>query len=65
MFDTLSLHRSVKRNNSENLFINVHVFKIIISAWVCVGGGGELHAITEGSAKFPKYECLYIHLDYT
>lgn len=31
----------------------------------CVGGGGELHAITEGSAKFPKYECLYIHLDYT
>lgn len=66
MFDTLNLHRSVKRNNSENLIINVHVFKIIISAWVCVwGGGGESHAITEGSAKFPKDECLYIHLDYT
>lgn len=32
---------------------------------VCGGGGGESHAITEGSAKFPKDECLYIHLDYT
>lgn len=39
--------------------------KLLFPLGCVCGGGGESHAITEGSAKFPKDECLYIHLDYT